>query len=234
MIVFSQIRALNLREQVAEQVRTAIIEGRLKPNDHITEATLTEQLGVSRTPVREALILLEREELVVSIPNRGFFVRAFDEQGISALFSMRITLENFAAELVIDKLTPEDFVQLTLLIERQAFFIEQDDFKRVRSADMAFHQYLVSASKHPLLMRNWEEIVAQVAAVLYLRAEGNPEVDEHRAISDHQSIVDAYRERSLERIKSENRRINHRVEQQCIEALRTLQARRVEESPQRQ
>jgi DNA-binding GntR family transcriptional regulator len=233
MMVFSQIRALNLREQVAEQVRTAIIEGRLKPNDHITEATLTEQLGVSRTPVREALILLEREELVVSIPNRGFFVRAFEEEDISALFSMRITLENFAAELVINRLIPEDFAQLAFLIERQAFFIAQDDFKQVRSADMAFHQHLVRASRHPLLMRSWEEIVAQVAAVLYLRAEGNPDVDEHRAISDHQSIVDAYRAHDLERVKSENRRINHRVEQQCIEALRTLRARQTEVSPPR-
>jgi len=63
---FSQVRASNLREQVVEQVRAAIIQGHLKPGDHIIEASLTKQLGVSRTPVREALILLEREGLVVA------------------------------------------------------------------------------------------------------------------------------------------------------------------------
>jgi DNA-binding GntR family transcriptional regulator len=94
MTVFSQIRAVSLREQVAEQIRIAIIEGRLKPNDHIVESQLTEQLGVSRTPVREALILLESESLVVSIPNRGCFVRAFSTDDVRALFSMRIVLEN--------------------------------------------------------------------------------------------------------------------------------------------
>lgn len=98
MTLLSQIRPISLREQVVEQVRTAIIEGRLKPNDHITEATLTSQLGVSRTPVREALILLEREGLVVESPNRGCFVRAFTEGDIRDIFSMRTTLENFAGD----------------------------------------------------------------------------------------------------------------------------------------
>ncbi|MBZ0296625.1 MAG: GntR family transcriptional regulator, partial [Anaerolineae bacterium] len=138
-MTFSQIRALNLREQVADQIRSAIIEGRLRPEDHITEVMLSEQLGVSRTPVREALILLEREELVVSIPNRGFFVRSFDERVVSELFSMRTILENFAADLLVDRLTPEDDSRLTQLIEQQAFYLVQDDFKQVRRADMAFH-----------------------------------------------------------------------------------------------
>ena len=225
MVVFAQIRALNLREQVAEQVRTAIIEGRLKPNDHIVETVLTEQLGVSRTPIREALILLEREELVVSIPNRGFYVRAFNEQEISALFSMRTTLENFAAELIIEKLSAEDYSQLAQLIDQQALYIQQNAFKYVHSADMAFHPYLVYASNHPILMRSWQEIVAQVAAVLYLRAEAKPNVDENLAISDHQSILNAYQQRDLERVKSENRRINRRVEQQCIQAVQMLKLR---------
>jgi DNA-binding GntR family transcriptional regulator len=223
MSVFSQIRAVSLREQVAEQIRTAIIEGRLKPNDHIVETAITEQLGVSRTPVREALILLEHEALIVSIPHRGSFVRAFNVEDVSALFSMRTTLENFAAELIIDKLNTSHYEALEKLIERQKFYIEQGDFKQVRSTDMAFHQSLISASEHPLLIRNWQEIVAQIAAVLYLRAEGNADVDEHQAISDHQHIVAAYIERDLEKVKEENRRINHRVANECRIAVASLE-----------
>jgi GntR family transcriptional regulator, rspAB operon transcriptional repressor len=71
MQLLNEIRPINLREQVVEQVKTAIIEGQLKPGDHMVEASLTKQLGVSRTPLREALILLEREGLVESFPNRG-------------------------------------------------------------------------------------------------------------------------------------------------------------------
>jgi DNA-binding GntR family transcriptional regulator len=225
MTVFAQIRAVNLREQVAEQIRTAIIEGRLKPNDHIGEVALTQQLGVSRTPVREALILLEREALIVTMPHRGAFVRQFHETDVDALFSMRTTLENFTAELIYDNLTDNDYDELEHLIARQKAFIEQNDFKQVRSTDMAFHQYLINASQHPMLMRNWQEIVAQIAAVLYLRAEGNPNVDEERAIIDHQHIVDAYRARDMTRIHNENRRINQRVAAECRLALRALEQR---------
>ena len=219
MVVFSQIRAVSLREQVAEQIRTAIIEGRLSPNDHIVEASLTEQLGVSRTPVREALILLEREALVVSLPNRGCFVRAFNAEDVQALFSMRVTLENFAAELIIDRLTSADYERLDHLIEQQQFYIQQADFKQVRSTDMAFHQHLINRSEHPLLMGNWQEIVAQVAAVLYVRAEGHPNYDEMRAIHDHRRILEAYQAHDLELLKAENRRINQRVQEECTQAL---------------
>ncbi len=229
MPVFSHIRALNLREQVAEQIRIAIIEGRLKPNDHIVETALCEQLGVSRTPVREALIILERESLVVSIPNRGSFVRAFTPEDVSVLFSMRTTLENFAAELIIDKLTADDYQALQALVKRQRFQIEQGDFKLVRSTDMAFHQYLIDATHHPHLIRNWQEIVAQIAAVLYLRAEAQPDYDEYLAIQDHESIIAAYESRDLELVKAENRRINRRVEMECIRAIEHLNALRARE-----
>lgn len=226
MKVFSQIRPINLRDQVADQIRTAIIEGRLKPNDHIAEAALTQQLGVSRTPVREALIILEREALIISVPNRGCFVRAFNADDVEALFSMRTTLENFAGERIINRLTDADLDHLRELINLQRRHIEYADFKQVRSVDMAFHQYLINLSQHLMLMRNWQEIVAQVAAVLYLRADADPAYDEYLAIRDHESILDAYQARDLERLKQENRRINERVAGECMAAVRRLQKRR--------
>lgn len=225
MTAFSQIRAVSLREQVAERIRTAIIEGQLKPNDHIVETALTQQFGVSRTPVREALILLERESLVVSIPNRGSFVRTFNEDDIEALFSMRTTLENFAGELIIDHLTATEYAELQHLINKQNMLIEQGDFKLVRSTDMAFHQSLVNYSQHPHLMRNWQEIVAQIAAVLYLRGSVNP-IDEYRAIADHQNLLDAYKARDIEQLRQENRRINQRVAAECKVAVQMLQVKK--------
>ncbi len=222
MPTFSQIKPVSLREQVAAQIRTAIIEGQLKPNDHVVEASLTQQLGVSRTPVREALILLEREALIVSVPNRGAFVRAFNEQDVWAIFTMRTALENFAAELIIERMTAGDITHLEHLIDIQHRYIEQNDLKRVRSTDMSFHQYLVDLSDHPLLKRSWQEIVAQIAAVLYVRAEGFGSYDEFQATRDHQAIVEAYRACDLERVRYENKRINNRVAQECAQAIEQL------------
>jgi DNA-binding GntR family transcriptional regulator len=228
MTLFSQIRPLNLRDQVADQIRTAIIEGRLKPNDHISENALTDELGVSRTPIREALIILEREALIVSVPHRGCFVRAFTEEDVEALMTMRTALENFAAELNIQQLTDADYAHLNTLIEQQRRYIEQDDFKQVRSTDMSFHQFLINYTNHPLLMRSWQSIVAQIAATLYLRADAQPGYDEYEAIRDHQKIVDAYRNRDLARVMAENRRINMRVAGECIAAVHELTQREAE------
>lgn len=220
MSLFSQIRAVSLREQVAEQIRDAIIEGRLRPNDHVVEGELTQQLGVSRTPIREALILLEREALIVSQPHRGRFVRVFTEDDVRALMSMRTALENFASELIMDQLGPDDFDYLQSLIDAQRAFFEQGEYQRARSTDMAFHRYLIDLSNHPVLMRSWQEIVAQIAALLYLRADYDPEYNEHRAIEDHEAILDAYRSGDRALVEAHNRHINNRVAGECIAAVR--------------
>lgn len=215
----SQIQPVNLRDQVVRQIRTAIIEGRLKPNDHIIEADLTRQLGVSRTPVREALILLEQDGLVVSYPHRGSFVRTFTPQDVRSIYSMRTNLENFAGELIIEQLTPSDYQQLDNLIESQRIAITAGDFRQVRAIDMSFHQFIVNRSGHNLLIRNWQQIVAQIAAVLYIRAEVITDYDEYLAIRDHSLIVDAYRKRDIDLLRAVNRKINERVAGECVYAI---------------
>lgn len=211
----SQVRVLSLREQVVEQIRNAIIEGRLKAGDRITEAQLTEELGVSRTPIREALILLEREGLINSAPNRGSVVRAFSEQDVTDIFSMRTALENFAGDLIIDLLEAADFRYLLASIEAQKAAIQNGDFKKVRSIDMAFHRYLIDRTEHHLLIRQWTEIVAQIAAVLYLRAEAIPNYNEYQSINDHAAIVEAYQARALTQLHTLNAQINQRVAGEC-------------------
>lgn len=219
---FRPIKPISLRDEVVRQVRVAIIEGRLKPGDHIIEKKLTDELGVSRTPVREALILLEREGLVISEPHRGSFVRIFSEDDIQHIFSMRVTLENFAAELVIQDLQEDDFQFLASAIDEQRHAIEADNFKTVRRIDMSFHQYIIERSCHPLLIRNWSELVAQIAAVLYMRAEAVPNYDEYLAIADHTLIYDAFRRRDLQAVQMINRQINERVAQECQFSLKKI------------
>lgn len=213
---FSQIQPVNLRDQVVDQIRTAIIEGRLKPNDHIVESELTRQLGVSRTPVREALILLEQDGLVVSYPHRGSFVRTFTVRDVKDIFSMRTALENFAGELIIQHLTDADYKHLDDLIEAQREAIAAGNFRQVRSIDMNFHHYIVNRSEHSMLIRNWQQIVAQIAAVLYIRAEGIPDYDEFHAIRDHVLILDAYKQRDFKKLSEVNRKINERVAGECV------------------
>lgn len=219
---FQQIQLVNLREHVIAQIRNQIIEGGLKPNDHIVESAITSQLGVSRTPVREALILLEREGLVVSKPNRGFFVREFEPNDIREMFSMRATLENFAAELVVGRLTEVEYAHLENLNEQLQEYFDQDDIRHARRADMAFHQTLIEWSQHGLLIQQWEAMVAQIAAALYVRAEAFLGYDEQKAIRDHKAILAAYRARDLNQIIALNREINISVAAECCQALESV------------
>jgi DNA-binding GntR family transcriptional regulator len=128
---------------------------------------------------------------------------------------MRTTLENFAGELIIENLNDRDYQHLDNLIEQQREAISATDFRTVRSLDMNFHQYIVMKSGHSLLIRNWEQIVAQIAAVLYIRAEAIPDYDEFLAIRDHHQIVEAYRKRDLNALFATNHRINERVAGEC-------------------
>lgn len=215
MNFLSQIQPISLREQVVQQIRTSIIEGRINPNDHITEAMLTKQLGVSRTPIREALILLEQEGLVVSEAYRGCFVRAFTQRDVGEIFSMRTTLENMAGKIIVQILSEEDLLHLHSSIASQRIAIEQGDFKQVRAMDMAFHEYLVKKSNHEMLIRNWLAIVAPIAALLYIRAESIQDYDEYQSLRDHTAIVEAYKVRDLAQLMTLNERINLRVAKEC-------------------
>jgi DNA-binding GntR family transcriptional regulator len=222
MSIFSEIRPVTLREQIVDQVRAAIIEGRMKPADHVTEITLTKYLGVSRTPVREALILLEREGLLDFVPNRGYFVRVFTERDIREIFSLRTALENLAAELCITHLQPEHYAHLEQLIRDQTDAIEQGVMKDVRRIDVAFHRYFIDASDHALLIKNWTSIVAQIAALLHMRAEAFPNYDEHIVIGDHKAILNAYRSGDPLNVARINAAINARVAEMCVAGVSKL------------
>ncbi|MEM6529071.1 MAG: GntR family transcriptional regulator, partial [Chloroflexota bacterium] len=203
-------------------IRPAKIDGLLNPGDNIVVAGFTEQRGLRPTPVREALILLEREGLVVAEPNRGSYVRAFTEDDVTALFSMRSTIENAAGEACIASLTEADHTYLDSLIELQKKHIAAGNPQPVRSVDMDFHRFLIEKSQNPLIERFWSELVAQIAALLYMRAEAMPDYNEYLAVSDHSSIVFAYRQRDLNELYAANRRINGRVAGECREAIRHL------------
>ncbi len=225
-VAFSQVQNANLRDLVVEQVRTAIIEGHLGPGDRIVESKLTDQLGVSRTPVREALILLEREGLVQAVRNRGFFVRRFTTDDVTEIFAMRSALECFAADLVYDQVGAADILALRNLIVDQREYIAAGDHKGTRTTDMRFHQYLVEKAGNSHLTRSWQELVAQVAALLYLRAEANHGFNENIAVDDHERILLALELGDVDGVKAEHHRINDRVAAECRQALKELADRK--------
>ena len=135
---------------------------------------------------------------------------------------MRTMLENFAGEIIIDTLNDKDFAWFANALQEQTRCIEAKLFKELRRVDMGFHRYLLERTQHPLLIQSWLKIVAQIAAILYIRSEADPGYNEYRTIEDHEMIIQAYRSRDIDELRFINHQINDRVANVCCHSIAML------------
>ncbi len=134
-----------LRRQVYDELKKLILSGVLRPGERLHERDLTKQLGVSRTPLREAMNKLASDGLVVNRPQRGHFVQGYDAKTVDDLYGLRATLERHAVQLAIERITPEDkkdFAKLKSLLKRY-------NGKREQSSEEIRDSFLV----HELIAR---------------------------------------------------------------------------------
>ncbi len=136
----------SLTEQVFETLQESILNGELKPGDPLPEIRLSEELGVSRTPVREALRKLELEGLVKTIPNRGTFVVGISEKDIEDIYTIRMYIEGLAAKWAAANITDELLEEMRSIVELQKFYAEKNDPFQVWQLDSRFHYILYQAS----------------------------------------------------------------------------------------
>lgn len=143
---------VSLRENVLQQVRAEIVSGRAGPGTLYTVPGLATQMGVSTTPVREALLELARAGLVSPLRNRGFLVEGATLKELEDLFAVRVMLERFALETVARQgLThPEP---LTAIADQVAAAVERHDVNAYLEADRRFHEALVARAGNPRLTR---------------------------------------------------------------------------------
>jgi len=136
----------SLSEQGFEEIQENILNGELKPGAPLPEIRLSEELGVSRTPVREALRKLELEGLVKTIPNRGTFVVGISEKDIEDIYTIRMYIEGLAAKWAAAHITEELLEEMRSIAELQKFYAEKNDPFQVWQLDSRFHYILYQAS----------------------------------------------------------------------------------------
>jgi DNA-binding GntR family transcriptional regulator len=137
-------RAKTLKEQAYEVLKGMILTGRLEHGRLHNEKRWAEALGVSRTPVREALLELSREGMVVFFPGKGFKVREFTASDIRDVFEVRRIIEGHVIEVVAGKLTPADLLRLEKIVSRLDRLAAKADRVGFIEADKEFHLYLAS------------------------------------------------------------------------------------------
>jgi DNA-binding GntR family transcriptional regulator len=144
-----------LREQLVLVLRKAILEANLPPGERLVETSLSEQLGVSRGPLREAILQLVEEGLVDQVPFRGAVVRSLSVEDIKEIYSFRTLLESFAFKVVWDKRTPEFFRQLDSRHRALAYAIYSGDQQQAITREMDLHGLVYESSKHRSLIESW-------------------------------------------------------------------------------
>src|SRR4030043_247299 len=142
----------SLREEVYESLRKSILHGKMKPGQHLIEEQLADHVGISRTPVREALHKLERDELVTRLPKGGFAVREFTKEDVEEIFGIRSALESYAAYLATLHISPDKISILEKKIDELERVLDSGDDEKIVQLHTDFHEILYKSCKSKKLI----------------------------------------------------------------------------------
>ena len=196
-----------LREIVSDALRQAIRDGVLPPGERLMEIPLAEELGVSRTPIREAIRILEQEGLVVMIPRRGTYVADMSLKDVTEVFELRSILEELAAELAAERITNEEIEALEQHLVEIGNYMNENNLNKVVQADILFHEILYKASRNDRLVEMINNLREQTLRFRTLSMSQTGRLaktwDEHRQLVEAISDRDVERARQIARIHME-------------------------------
>ena len=143
---------LPLRDVVFNTLRKAILRGELKPGERLMEIQLANKLGVSRTPIREAIRKLELEGLVLMIPRKGAEVAQITEKNMQDVLEVRKALEELSVQLACERITPEQVEEMKMAAEDFRKVLKSGDVTQIAEADVKFHDIIFAATNNQRLI----------------------------------------------------------------------------------
>lgn len=142
----------SLRGRVFNRIRDDILNGRFKENDELRETAISEELGVSRTPVREAFRQLELEGLIRIVPNKGAYVTGISTSDVADIYEIRSLLEGLCARWATKKISQEKLDEMEEIILLSEFHLSKKHFDQLTELDNRFHQLLYEACESKILI----------------------------------------------------------------------------------
>ena len=182
---------LPLRDVVFNTLRQGILTGELKPGERLMEIHLANKLGVSRTPIREAIRKLELEGLVTMIPRRGAEVAQITEKSLKDVLEVRRALDALSVELACDRINDEELAALGKACESFEKAVSTGDPKKIAQADVEFHNIIVKAAGNTRLV----QLINNLSEQMYrYRFEYIKDVSTHeQLIAEHRILFDCIR-----------------------------------------
>jgi len=202
---FETLRSLperrSLGQDVYEKLKQAIVKGDLPPKSRLIESRMANVMGISRTPVREAIHKLEREGLLRHNPSGGFFVVGLTRSDIEETFGIRSVLESYAARLAAAHHKGEEELDpLEQKIHKYQLHLDRGDLKALLRINTEFHDLLYALSRSPRLIKMINDLQDQIYRFrqVLLKAEGNARISNE----DHKLMLKLISKRDLEGVES--------------------------------
>ncbi len=182
------------RTHVFKELERAIFDGALSPGTILTEVKLSTELGVSRTPVREALMQLELEGLVKTIPGKGMVVVGVTESDMNDIYILRTRIEGLASRRAAEHITDAELDALEEIVELQEFYVSRSDFMQVWHLDNRFHELLYECCRsRPLkqVLTMFHNYIQKAREATVRGGRAAASTMEHRNILDALRVRDA-------------------------------------------
>jgi DNA-binding GntR family transcriptional regulator len=187
--------------KVVDMLRNAIVEGTLEPGERLNETSIASKLGISRSPVREAIKVLESENLVETFTQRGSFVKGLSVKEVEDLYMVLNLINRPAIRVAAEKMNAKKENDLKALIDQISKSYEADDIGKNRLLARRFHRFIIEATENDLLLKIYDSLRVQEERFRYYTLkEGLGVLAE--AHSEHLAIVEALLERDPNRAES--------------------------------
>lgn len=181
-------KTISLADQVFEHLETDILSGKYSKGETLTESKLSAELGVSRTPIREALRRLEQEHLIEEA-SKGVVVVGISEKDLDDIFAVRLKLEGQAAAMAAQNYTEEQLAVVREALEFQEFYLDKNDPDRIKSMDSRFHETIYKMSGSTVLYDVLEPLHKKI--LKYRRASVSNTSRAEASVAEHRAIYEA-------------------------------------------
>ena len=183
-----------LHEQVAQRLRTMLVEGQIAPGAKLNERELAQVLHVSRTPLREAIKMLAAEGLVELVPNRGAIAVALDEADVLHTFEVMAGLEGLSGELAARRITDAELAEIKATHFEMLAAYTRGDLSNYYRLNAQIHRAINAAAKNPVLTTTYNQVNARLQA---LRFRSNQDGAKwKRAVKEHEKMIEALQARN--------------------------------------
>lgn len=189
----------NLRDIAYEAIKKKITFLKLKPGDKILDSEIAQELEISRTPVREALLILERDKLVECNKNSGYIVRRLTRKEADEYFEMRELLENYSAKLIIEGTNEKIIKELRSKIEESEQFADNRDLFNTIRCNAEIHEILYRATNSEVFIETISRLLDKFQWIRAISLNASNGFQE--AIDDHRSILSALENKDINKLK---------------------------------